>query len=112
MDDEKPIVVEVVLSTGQRISGPAKIADVLESQMGLAGEVLSNRPQTDRERALSIASTAVTYRMEKGTGFFTLYDQDGRWWVVRASNIVAASISDPQDPDAPRRVGFIPPPSD
>jgi hypothetical protein len=47
--------------------------------------------------------------MERGTGFFAMYDKSGRWWVVRAANIVAASVSDPQDPEAPRRLGFTPP---
>jgi hypothetical protein len=62
---------------------------------------------TEREYAIRGLITVIFDRLEKGAGYFTSTDVDGRFWIIPAVGVLAASVKDLVEPGT-RRVGFDP----
>jgi hypothetical protein len=105
-----PLQIELHLTTGEKIAGEISEYEAIQTKLGLTGSVIIAGDPTPRERATMTIATALAYRMEKGEGFFTLTDPDGRFWIVRAESIVAAVVRDPDDVGGTRQLGFLAPP--
>jgi glycine/D-amino acid oxidase-like deaminating enzyme len=104
MPPHDPFTLELVLATGLRISGDLGGEDIIRHQVGMEGQIhWREEPPDDHDRAMEILVTAMDYHLQR-EGEFAMTDRDGRYWIVRTSQIVAVSITDPRGPARP--VGF------
>ena|SRR5436190_6262302 len=64
-------------------------------------------PDQDRRKELGrVVYSILIVRLNKGSGFLTLWDVEGRHWIVPAKNVLAASFEDPEEVRDEPRFGF------
>jgi len=104
--DDRPFEVEVHLTTGQIVLvpvDPKKIASMLGRFPDLSG-------RSDREAIRTAAFTLFAEAAAPdapGDGL-SVYDREGRTWVIPYRSIVAINFRDPVMPHEDRRAGFRP----
>ena len=75
-----------------------------------AGHYIFLEEKTKDERVSAAVSASLAATVEAGKGFWTMFDEDGRHWVIPSRSIYAFGILDRTDrePSRAAAVGFQP----
>lgn len=102
--DDPRYEIEVYLADGQSVKEQFTEAEARELMTSKAFIWKAGMSEEDKQAAAIF--TILAHTIDKGSGFLSMTDTQGKTWLIRTNTIVTFNLKDLKEPGSTRQPGF------